>query len=161
MGNRKRTIQKKLTLRKGDIVNAHLPGVQGKHICIILNDEPQNGHIQCIPVCNFTGSKVSSGEYAIDISKYQLPDNWFKNKKPQSWIRCNEKDCLYSTNFVKKDILGNIRDSFKELWDEVCNSTLNCPISDRLKYACDCNYQAIQSKIDSGLINEPDCGCAT
>lgn len=156
---RKRIVKPKFS--SGDILKAPLPGVPGLHICIILKDDTVNGHQECLPVCNMTGSYISEGEYAIDISKYELPNEWFENKKPNSWIRCNTIDCVYSANFEKAEILGNIRIDFPELWKDVCKATVNCEIADRLKDVCDCEYEEIQIEILNGNEEELDCGCET
>ena len=146
----------------GDIVRARIPGTRGRHVCIILKDVTTNGHQECLPVCNFTGTKVASGgEYAIDVSKYKLPDNWFGTKKPNSWIRCNDIDCIKGTNIKNADKLGNIRDEYSALWKDVCQATANCAISSKLQHICDCEYEEIQTKIDEGEISNFNCGCNT
>jgi uncharacterized protein YifN (PemK superfamily) len=154
---RKRISENKF--KTGDLFKADLPGTKIKHICIILEDEPMNGHIKCLPVCNFTSKSGSIDDYSIDISHYNLPEEWFDNKQPESWIRCNALSCVFMTNFSKNDRLGNLEESFPELWKEVCNAVFNCPISDRLQNLCDCEYEEISHKIDMGLIAQPDCGC--
>ena len=158
---RKRTRTAKPKLSCGDILKAELPGVSGKHICIILKDDTTNGHQECLPVCNMTGSYIAEGEYAIDISKYDLPDEWFEKKKPDSWIRCNTKDCVWSINFEESDILGNIKNDYPELWNDVCKATVNCEIAERLNEICDCEYEEIQAEILNGNEEEFDCGCET
>lgn len=158
---RRRRRQRPIQFRSGDIVQAEIAGVPGKHICIILKDESASGHQECLPVCNFTGSEVSAGEYAIDVSKYDLPDEWFGNKKPDSWVRCNEIDCVWGTNIENAERLGNIRDKYSELWEDVCRATVNCPISSRLQNTCDCEYEEIQLQIEEGEISDFDCGCDT
>jgi|GEM_PF-1899737 len=150
----------KLKLKKGDIVKAELAGVPLKHICIILEDNPTNGHIKCIPVCNITGSKPDSDDYFIDLSKYDLPEKWFDKKKTNSWLRCNEIDCLYKHSLSEEDVVGNILESFPELWSEVCEMVFNCPISARLEVACDCEFDIIKKKISLGKREaNSDCGC--
>ena len=145
----------------GDLVKAYLPNNSKiKHICIILENENEFGHIKCLPVCNFT-SKIGKKnyDYSIDISKFNLPEIWFENKKPESWIRCNDVDCIYNQQFSEKDILGNIRLEFPELWSEVCKSVMSCTISARLSHICDCEYEKINELIELGQIKIPDCGC--
>ena len=161
LGKRPRLIRKQKLYVAGDLIKAKIPGVPGKHICIILKDDRRSGHIECIPVCNFTGTKVKSGEYAIDISKYELPDEWFDEKKANSWIRCNDIDCIESFDIEQEKILGNIRNDFNGLWLEVCEAIKNCPISPKLEVACDCEYDVIQKQIDEGLCQPIECGCAT
>ena len=158
---RKRIRPNRPKLYCGDIIKAELPGVSGKHICIILKDDTTNGHQECLPVCNLTGTPVSPGEYEIDVSGYDLPDEWFETKKPTSWIRCNEKDCIWSVNFEETDVLGNIKNDFPYLWAEVCEATVNCDIADRLETACDCEYEEIRAEILDGNEEEFDCGCET
>lgn len=161
MNKRPRIIRKKKLYVSGDLIKVRIPGVPGRHICIILQDDRRNGHLECIPVCNFTGTEVPPGEYAIDISKYNLPDRWFDEKKPESWIRCNDIDCVESYNVEGEEILSNIRTEYRDLWLEVCEATKNCPISEKLSKACDCKYDAIQRLIDEGVIDSVDCECAT
>jgi len=108
-----------------------------------------------------TGTPVSSGEYQIDIRNYNLPDEWFETKKPTSWIRCNERDCIWSVHFKEMDILGNIKKDYPALWREVCKATVNCDIAERLKDACDCEYEVIREEILNGNEDEFDCGCET
>ncbi|AXE21171.1 hypothetical protein DR864_27255 [Runella rosea] len=148
-------------LRKGDLIRAVLPGVKGRHICIILEDESAdiNSHLTCIAVCNFTGSNIPEGEYAINISKYDLPDHWFEEKKADSWIRCNEKDCVKSYEVSGNDKLGNIRQAYPQLWDDVCKAVHSCPISERLKSACNCSFEEIDRKVKEGTAKPSDCGC--
>lgn len=69
--------RKKNMLKAGDVVKASFAGIPKSHICIILDDEPQNGHIKRLPICcNFTGSEIPLGEYSIDISEFDLLENW-------------------------------------------------------------------------------------
>lgn len=161
MGNRPRLVRKEKLYVAGDLIKAKIPGVPGSHICIILKDDRRNGHLECIPVCNFTGTEVKEGEYAIDIIKYNLPDSWFDKKKPESWIRCNDIDCIDSFEVESEEILGNIRNGFGPLWLEVCEAIKSCPIATKLDKACDCEYDVIQKQIDDGLIDPTNCGCAT
>src|SRR5690606_13593631 len=98
----------------GDIVWARIPQVNEPHLCIILentSEEESNGHNRCMHVCNFTGSEVEMGEYAIDIGNYDLPKHWFNKQKPNTWIRCNEIDCIYSYEIIS-DVKGNIRKDY-------------------------------------------------
>jgi len=161
MGKRPRIVRREKLYQTGELYKVVLPNVPGTHICIILNEDNRNGHQECIPVCNFTGTKVPSGEYAIDISKYELPEEWFDEKKPSSWIRCNDIDCVDSYKVVSEEPLGNIKDDFPELWLDVCTATAACPISQKLSNACDCQYEVIERQMKDGLIPEMDCGCAT
>jgi len=161
MGNRQKLIRKEKLYIAGDLIKAKIPGVLGYHICIILKDDRRNGHWECIPVCNFTGTEVPEGEYAIDVSKYDLPDEWFDKKKPQSWVRCNDIDCIESFDIEQEEVLVNIRKEYIELWLEVCEAVKSCPISVKLSKACDCEYKVIQKQIDEGLIKPINCGCAT
>jgi hypothetical protein len=154
----KRKRIRKLKFKCGDILNANIDSTKGMHICIILNDVNSFGHQTCVPICNLTGSEVvESGEFVIDISKYDLPDSWFKSKKPQSWIRCNVMDCIWSSNYKKAEKLGNIKDDFPELWSEVCEKTRFCTISERLKDVCDCEYEESKNEIDE----DSECDCET
>jgi len=160
----RKRIQRQITrikFRSGDLIKAPLAGVKGLHVCIILKDDTNNGHQECLPVCNLTGSNVSPGEYAIDLTKHDLPDSWFDNKKPTSWLRCNRRDCIYAANLNEANILGNIKRDFSALWADVCRSTINCDIVERLSEACDCEYQEIREAIQSGDAEEYDCGCET
>jgi hypothetical protein len=145
--------------KKGDLIKAFLPGTRIKHICIILEDEQEDGHTKCLSVCNFTSKIGKKSDYSIDISSYNLPDDWFNPIKPTSWIRCNEIGCLHMTNFTVDDILGNLIVMFPDLWKEICKAVYSCPISDKLKQFCDCEYEMIEQKISEGEINIPDCGC--
>ena len=145
----------------GDLIKAELAGSKIKHICIILENEDNFGHIKCLPVCNFT-SKMGNGtsDYSIDISKYNLPNEWFENKQTESWIRCNETDCIYNMKFSEKDILGNILVQFPDLWSEVCKAVHFCDVvSTKLNQICDCEYEKTNNLIEQGIIETPDCGC--
>lgn len=151
--------EKSIDFKKGDIVKSRLRGVPKKHICIILEDEPVNGHIKCISVCNLTSAPVPLGEYGIDISHYNLPEEWFDEKKPTTWLRCNEVDCIYSCEIEDSPILGNIVVEFPKLWTEVCSLVHNCPISYRLKSVCECDFEILDKQIELGLTEPNDCGC--
>ncbi len=160
--NRKRIVSSQ-KFKAGDIVKAEIPNTKGKHICIILENENSNGHQNCIHVCNFTGSPViESKQYVIDISKHDLPKEWFENKKPTSWIRCNERDCIYAYNFENEVILGNIQTDYPDLWSEVCREMVKCPISDRLKIVCNCEEEKINNQNTEVSSDENNrCSCET
>ena len=124
-----------------------------------LEKENEFGHIPCIPVCNFTSKKGDNKiESSINISKYDLPKTWFENKKPELWLRCRDKDCLFNQKFSKDDILGNILGDFPNLWKAICLSVISCPISERLNQICDCEYEKTNEIVKQGEIEKPDCG---
>jgi hypothetical protein len=145
----------------GDLVKGYLPdSTERKHICIILEKENEFGHIPCIPVCNFTSKKGKiETEFSIDISKYDLPTSWFENKKPESWLRCRDKDCLYNQKFTINDILGNILEDFPELWKSICLNVISCPNAEKFNRICECEYEKTNELIKLGEIKKPDCGC--
>lgn len=147
--------------RAGDIVEGRLPSdsVGQSHICVILGDSEMNEHTKCIPVCNFTGSEPPPSGISVDISEYNLPDDWFKNKKPTSWIFCNMQDCIYAS-VQSERVLGNINDQFPDLWKKVCKATFSCPESTRLKSSCNCHFEEIVSAIENCEIEPPTCGCS-
>src|SRR5690625_4109441 len=147
MGKKKRkriqSIPSTYNYRAGDLVKAEIPGVPGTHICIILDESDTNQHYRCVRVCNFTGSEIPEGEYAIDIRLHHLPNQWFGNKKPTSWIRCNrEIDCINSFDIVDHKVLGNIKDDYRDLWLEVCEKIKNCDISVNFNTVCECAFEA-------------------
>ncbi|WP_406842993.1 hypothetical protein [Flavobacterium soyae] len=146
-------------LKAGDIVKAVLAGIPLSHVCIILEDEPKTGHVKCLPICNFTGSEVPPREYSIDISEFDLPNHWFEDKKPQTWLRCNEIDCVHSINVDRKNKLGNIIESFPLLWSKVCAAVHDCPIAEKLSKACDCDYKIFEKQIKLGKKEKSNCGC--
>lgn len=117
-----------------------------------------NEHTKCIPVCNFTGSEPPPSGVSVDISGYNLPEHWFIYKKPTSWIFCNMRDCIFASVQSEK-ILGNISDSFPELWKDVCRAAFSCPESERLKKSCDCHFEDIIMAIENCEIEPPECGC--
>ena len=129
------------------------------HIYFILEDETDDNHVQCFSVCNLTGSPVPEGEHAFDLSQYDLPENWFEEKKPQTWLRCKDLECIHGLQITKH--LGNIIDSNPKLWGDVCRAFHSCRISEIFKEACDCEYDLLGRQIDLGLIEEEDCGCDT
>jgi hypothetical protein len=151
--------RKKNMLKAGDVVRAKVAGIKGIHTCVILEDEPTTGHFKCLAFCNFTGSEVPLGEYSIDISEFELPDNWFDTKKPQTWLRCNAVDCVHSIEITKEHKLGNILVSFPKLWTKVCTAVHSCEISERLASACDCDYKIIEKEIKLEKRIKSDCGC--
>jgi hypothetical protein len=156
----KKRIKTTYKYKMGDIIKADLPGTKIKHICVVLENEDSLGHVKCLPVCNFTTKQGSISDYSIDISKYQLPEHWFeKGTKTDSWIRCNEVDCIYNLNLSKADVLGNILIDYNDLWKEVCQAVYSCKVSTRLEKICDCEYDEINSAIEKGEIPIPDCGC--
>lgn len=157
---RKRIKSGEYKYKIGDILKADLQNTKIPHICIVLENEDNLGHIKCLPVCNITSKTGSTKDYSIDISKYDLPEEWFdKGKKTNSWIRCNEIDCIYNVTFSKAHILGNILIHFPELWKEVCQAVYSCRISEKLEKICDCVYEEITESIKNGEIALPDCGC--
>lgn len=156
MGDRKRIKPKKL--KQGDIVRAIDAGVKGEHIYFILEDQKDDdNHVQCFSVCNLTGSKTPKGEHAFDLSEYNLPDSWFKIKKPQTWLRCKDVECIHKLQITEQ--LGNIIQSQPKLWSDVCRAFHSCRISEKFKDACDCEYEIIEKEISLGLAEEEDCGC--
>lgn len=152
-------IQKKM-YTKGDVVRGRLPSdeVGQSHVCIVLQDSTANGHTSCIPVCNFTGSEPIISGFSIDISNYELPENWFDKKKPTSWIFCNMQDCIRAT-LQAEEKLGNLPDQFPKLWEEVCHQAYSCAESERLQYACDCHFEEIKKAVVRGEIESPECNC--
>lgn len=154
---RKRIIRQKF--KKGDVIKSALLGVPKKHVCIILEDEGAENHVKCISVCNLTGSVVPNDEYSIDVSQYEFPESWFDKKKHQTWLRCNEVDCVYKHDIENCNKVGNILELFPDLWSEVCRTAYNCPISKKLENICDCDYELIEKQIEFGLLEPEDCGC--
>lgn len=153
-------IKQKQMYNAGDVVRGRLPSddVGHSHVCIILQDSTANGHTTFIPVCNFTGSEPLQGGFSIDISGYELPEEWFGRKKPTSWIFCNMQDCIHATLQSEK-ILGNLLHQFPDLWEAVCHQAYNCAESERLQYACDCHFAEIKEAIVNGEIESPECNC--
>ncbi|TCN60141.1 hypothetical protein D0809_09415 [Flavobacterium circumlabens] len=150
---------RKRKLKRGDVVRAKIAGIPSIHTCIILEDETQNQHTRCLPICNFTGSIIPKGEYSIDISGFDLPESWFGLKKTDTWLRCNEIDCVYSLEIEEPGKIGNICKQFPKLWSHICEAIHSCAISLRLEQACDCDYKLIEKEISLGLKTKPDCGC--
>lgn len=33
---------------------------------------------------------MPSGEHDFDLTDYDLPESWFKTKKPRIWLRCKD-----------------------------------------------------------------------
>jgi hypothetical protein len=157
MVNRKRIKSKKL--QKGDVVRASESGIKGDHIYFILEDEAEGNHVQCLPVCNLTGSIISEGEHSFDLSQYNLPEAWFKTKKPKTWLRCKDVACIYKLQVIEE--FGNIIESQPKLWSDVCRAFYNCPISEKFKNVCDCEFEIIDREISLGLSDAEDCGCET
>ncbi|TRW97176.1 hypothetical protein [Flavobacterium gawalongense] len=157
MGNRKRIKPKKL--RKGDVVRAIDAGVKWEHIYFILEDQTEGNHVQCFSVCNLTGSKIPKGEHAFELSEYDLPEVWFKTKKPQTWLRCKDIECIRKLQIIEE--LGNIIESHPKLWSDICRAFHSCRISEKFKNACDCEYEIIQREINLELYKEEDCECET
>jgi hypothetical protein len=150
----------KYKYKMGDIIKADLLGTKIKHICVVLENENNLGHVKCLSVCNFTSKQGSISDYSINIAKYQLPEHWFeKGTKADSWIRCNEVDCIYNLNLSEADVLGNILVDYNDLWKEVCLSVCSCKVPSRLEKICDCEYEEINSAIKKSEIPIPDCGC--
>lgn len=150
---------KKLNFKKGDVVKSALLGVPKKHICIILEDERSENHVKCISVCNLTSKPVPDGEYGIDVSKYKFPADWFEEKQPETWLRCNDVDCIYKHEISELQIVGNLLELYPELWSDVCLAVYNCPISEKLQNICDCDNDIIEKQIRHGIIDPEDCGC--
>ena len=157
MGTRPRIKSRKL--KKGDVVRALDAGVKLEHIYFILEDQREDNHVQCFSVCNLTGSKIPKGEHSFELSKYDLPDSWFKTKKPQTWLRCKDVECIHKLQITEE--LGNIITSHPKLWNDVCRAFYSCQISEKFKDACDCEFKIIEKKINLGLAVEEDCGCGS
>lgn len=153
---RKRISKEVRKFKRGDIVKVRIAGFSSTpHICIILDDYIEGGHVPCLPVCNFTGTH--KGENLIDVSEFNLPNDWFESIKPNTWIRCNETACIYETNVLKH--CGNIKDDYPKLWEKVCNASYSCTHSARLQNVCDCDFQIMDKKIALNLIQPPACNC--
>ncbi|KIA82423.1 hypothetical protein [Flavobacterium sp. AED] len=107
----------------------------------------------------FNGKQYTSGEHTFDLTDYDLPESWFKTKKPRTCLRCKDLECIYSLDV--KERLGNILKSYPKLWSEICRAFHNCTISEKFENVCDCEYEIIEKEINLGLTTESDCGCET
>lgn len=152
--------KRKPKFKRGDVVRATIAGTSNVHTCIILKDVIVGNHVDCLPVCNFTGSIIPEGQYSIDVSEIQFPESWFGKVKNQTWLRCNEIDCIYNFD-IQGEKVGNIIDLYPQLWSRVCEAVHSCPVSEKLQQACDCDYKIIEKEIDLGKRAKSKCGCKT
>ncbi|MBK9721995.1 MAG: hypothetical protein IPO78_10320 [Saprospiraceae bacterium] len=142
--------------KAGDVFWAN--ETNGYHLTIILDDHTLDNHQNCIPICNFSGSKPRSHiQYVIPLGDYKIPDHYFTYQdqiKPENWIICQPKDCIKAMLYTADLVVGNIKDDCLDLYDLICNTTKSCKIAPRLQSLCKC-----EDIEDEEVFDDTDCGC--
>lgn len=149
---RKRTTE----LRTGDIVRAQRPWDSQEHVWIIF-ETSISADKECVRAFNLTGSPAPEGEKMIEIAKKDIPDNFFPIKKPRTFARINDGDCLLLEDVTEH--LGVAKTVCPGILDEVCQQTYSCDVSSELHKLCDCEYGIIERKVELNQIVPPPCDC--
>lgn len=123
-------------LKKGDLIKTELSSVPGIHVCVILEDEGSNRLVKCLPICNFTSNPPENADIVIDVSDYNLPDEYFNKKKTTSWLICKENQCTYSSNNYK--YLDNLLTKHPKLWEKICSASSKWESNNILTSVCEC-----------------------
>ncbi|MEP7110655.1 MAG: hypothetical protein ABI760_21865 [Ferruginibacter sp.] len=142
--------------RAGDVIWADSTGKY--HLTIILEDQTDDNHQECIPICNFSGTEPHEHlNYVIPIGTYNLPDTWWTKHdqaKPENWIICQPKDCIKAFDYSPESVVGNLKEDCPVLYVFLCEKTKNCKIAPRLKKFCDCDSNELDEAFD-----DSDCEC--
>lgn len=91
----------------------------------------------------------------MDLSGYDLPDDFFKTKKPVSYLRFAEPHCL--KRFEVKRHVGNLKE-YGTLWEDLCELMhTNFPEQiELLEEVCSCDCLEDQS-INVGYCEQDNC----
>lgn len=123
-------------LKEGDLIKTELSGVPGIHVCMILEDERAGKLVKCLPICNFTSNPPKNMDIAIDVSDYNLPEEYFNLKKSTSWLICKENLCSYpSSDYI---YLDNLLINHPKLWEKICNASSKWESNKILTSVCKC-----------------------
>ncbi|GGH55935.1 hypothetical protein GCM10007423_64000 [Dyadobacter endophyticus] len=105
---------------------------------------------------NLTGSE--SGANLLEVTGYPFDENWFKERKPRTWVRCDETDCIYETDII--ELLGNVHFKDQHLWDTICDGYYACDIPDAIKCGCKTEHELTKKLVAAAKVSEPSCSCS-
>lgn len=130
---------------------------KGYHLTIILDDHTIENHQECIPICNFSGTKPGPHiQYVIPLGDYKIPEHYFsynEQAKPENWVICQPKDCIKAMHYTADLVVGNIKVDCPDLYDKICEATKSCKIASRLQSLCKCEM------LEEEVFDDTDCGC--
>jgi len=92
-----------------------------EHTFIVLEIPQKSGsrdHKICVPACCFTSQPPTAQESLfIDLTEYDVPENFFFNKKGNCYLRLSEPSCLKRFEYIGH--IGSL-DLHSQLWGAIC-----------------------------------------